>query len=80
MIKLSVIIPVYNTERFLHKCLSSCVDQLEDEVEIIIVNDKSNEEINKNPTTNDIHIIMLIICLILSIGYLIYFIKNKKEN
>ena len=41
MIKLSVIIPVYNTEQFLHKCLSSCVDQLEDGVEIIIVNDGS---------------------------------------
>lgn len=41
MTKLSIIIPVYNTEQFLHKCLSSCVDQLEEGVEIIIVNDGS---------------------------------------
>ena len=41
MIELSIIIPVYNTEKYLSQCLSSCVSQIRDGVEIIIVNDGS---------------------------------------
>ena len=39
--QLSIIIPVYKTEKYLSKCLQSCVKQLRKEVEIIIVNDGS---------------------------------------
>ena len=43
MIKVSIIIPVYNVEKYLARCLDSCVNQdmLKDEYEIIIVNDGS---------------------------------------
>ena len=41
MIKVSVIIPVYNVEKYLTKCLDSLVNQTLKDIEIIIVNDGS---------------------------------------
>ena len=40
-IKVSVIIPVYNVEQYLTKCLDSLVNQTLEEIEIIVVNDGS---------------------------------------
>lgn len=40
---LSIIIPVYNTEKYLSACIQSVVNQTLDEIEIIIVNDGSND-------------------------------------
>lgn len=42
-IKVSVIVPVYNTEKYLHKCLQSLVNQTLSDIEIIIVNDGSTD-------------------------------------
>lgn len=39
MSKISVIIPVYNTEEFLKDCLDSVVEQTEKDIEIIIIDD-----------------------------------------
>ncbi len=39
--KVSVIVPVYNTEKYLRKCLDSLVNQTLEGVEIVIVNDGS---------------------------------------
>ena len=46
MIKVSVIVPVYNTEKYLAKCLDSLVNQTLKDIEIIVVNDgtKDNSE------------------------------------
>lgn len=41
MAKISVIVPVYNVEKFLEKCLNSIVDQTFKDLEIICVNDGS---------------------------------------
>ena len=41
MIKVSIIVPVYNVERYLKKCLDSLVNQTLKDIEIIIVNDSS---------------------------------------
>ena len=41
MIKVSIIVPVYNVEKYLAKCLDSLVAQTLEEIEIIIVNDSS---------------------------------------
>jgi glycosyltransferase involved in cell wall biosynthesis len=40
-IKLSIIIPVYNTERFINKCIDSLLNQTLTDIEIICVNDCS---------------------------------------
>ena len=39
MPKVSVIVPVYNVEKYLERCLNSLVNQTLDDIEIIIVND-----------------------------------------
>lgn len=41
--KISVIIPVYNAEKFLHKCLESVLNQTYKDYEIILVNDGSKD-------------------------------------
>lgn len=45
MIKISLIIPVYNVEKYLEKCLNSCVNQdiSDEEYEIIIINDGTRD-------------------------------------
>ena len=41
MIKVSIIVPIYNTEKYLRKCLNSLVNQTLEEIEIIVINDGS---------------------------------------
>lgn len=43
MVKISVIIPVYNVEKYIEKCLDSIVNQTMKDIEIIIVNDGSED-------------------------------------
>ena len=47
MVKVSVIIPVYNSEKYLNKCLDSLVNQTLRDIEIIIVNDGSTDNSEK---------------------------------
>lgn len=42
-IKISVIVPIYNTEKFLRKCIESIVKQTLQEIEIILINDGSTD-------------------------------------
>ena len=42
-IKVSVVIPVYNMQKYLRDCLKSCVNQTLQEIEIIVVNDGSTD-------------------------------------
>ena len=43
MIKISVIIPVYNVEDYIEECLDSIVNQSLDDTEIVVVNDGSTD-------------------------------------
>lgn len=43
MYKVSVIVPVYNTEKYIKKCLDSLVNQTMKNTEIIVINDGSND-------------------------------------
>lgn len=43
MPKVSVIVPVYNVEKYIEKCLDSLVNQTLEEIEIIIVNDGTKD-------------------------------------
>lgn len=47
MPKVSVVVPVYNTQKYLEKCLDSLVYQTLDDIEIIVVNDGSPDESQK---------------------------------
>ena len=43
MIAISIIIPVYNAEKFLHECLNSLINQTFKNFEIICINDGSTD-------------------------------------
>lgn len=43
-IKVSIIVPVYNSEKYLKRCLDSLVNQTLKEIEIILINDCSTDE------------------------------------
>lgn len=43
MKKLSILIPAYNIERWLPRCLNSILSQVEDDIEIVIVDDGSTD-------------------------------------
>lgn len=42
-IKVSVIVPIYNSEKFLEKCIESIVNQTLKEIEVILINDGSKD-------------------------------------
>ena len=43
MTKVSIIIPVYNTEKYLRECLDSVINQSLPDIEIICINDGSSD-------------------------------------
>jgi len=47
MPKISIIIPVYNTEQYLKKCIDSMINQTLKDIEIIIINDGSTDNSKK---------------------------------
>jgi len=44
MPKISIIIPVYNLEQYIAKCVESCINQTFEDIEIICVNDGSKDQ------------------------------------
>ena len=52
----SIIIPIYNCEKYITRCLNSLINQTYSNIEIILVNDGSNdksEDIIKESAKND---------------------------
>ena len=46
--KVSIIIPVFNSEKYLEECINSALNQTYQNIEIIAVNDGSTLKITKN--------------------------------
>lgn len=42
--KITVIVPVYNVEKYLHRCLDSIIQQTFNDIEILLVNDGSTDQ------------------------------------
>ncbi len=47
MIKVSIIVPIYNSEEYLNKCIDSLVSQTESNIEILLLNDGSTDNCDK---------------------------------
>ena len=47
MVKVSIIIPIYNTSKYLSRCIDSVINQTLSEIEIILINDGSTDESHK---------------------------------
>ena len=45
--KITVIVPVYNVENYLNKCLDSLINQTYKNLEIIVINDGSTDNSGK---------------------------------
>lgn len=61
-VKLSVIVPMYNTEKYIKSCVDSIKNQILEDIEIIIINDGSTDkslEIVKNMSENCNNIIII---------------------
>ena len=60
--KLSIIIPAYNAETYIEECLSSMIDFMADNLEILVVNDGSTdktEEIAERCRQRDSRIVLM---------------------
>ena len=44
MVDISVIVPIYNAEKYLNKCVDSLINQTKKELEFILVNDGSTDK------------------------------------
>ncbi len=49
---ISVIVPVYNVERYLRQCLDSLINQTYNELEVIMVDDGSKDSSGKKYVMN----------------------------
>jgi len=45
--KISVIVPIYNVENYLRKCIESLINQTYKNIEIVLVDDGSSKECRK---------------------------------
>ena len=69
MPKVSVIVPIYNVEKYLEKCINSLLSQTLEDIQIILVNDGSKDKTEQVCVDNGYNIISLPIHLGLAGGF-----------
>ena len=47
MTDISIVVPIYNAEKYLNKCLDSLINQTKKELEFILINDGSTDNSEK---------------------------------
>ena len=47
MAEISVIVPIYNAQNYIEKCIDSIINQTKKELEIILINDGSTDDTDK---------------------------------
>lgn len=47
MIKVSIIVPIYNSQQYLERCINSIINQTEKDIEILLINDGSTDDSEK---------------------------------
>ena len=47
MAKVSLVVPIYNSSKYLNKCIDSLVNQTLKDIEIILINDGSTDDSEK---------------------------------
>ncbi|MFR4319285.1 MAG: glycosyltransferase family 2 protein [Eubacterium sp.] len=60
---ISVVIPVYNAEKYIKRCLNSIMNQTYDNLQIVVVNDGSTDDTKKileEYSNNDNRIVVVI--------------------
>lgn len=81
MTDISIIVPVYNAEKYLKKCLDSLVNQTKKELEFILINDGStdkSEEIIKHIKIKELNILKIKIKELAKLETLV--LKSHQEN
>ena len=43
MVDISIIVPIYNAEKYIEKCIDSLINQTKKELEFILINDGSTD-------------------------------------
>lgn len=66
-VKVSVVIPIYNSEKFIRRCVESIEDQSYKNIELVLIDDASNDD-------------SLEICYDLATEYDNIIVKERKEN
>ena len=62
MAKVSIVVPIYNVEKYLDRCIKSLINQTLYDIEIILINDgstDSSKEIAERYSKNDSRIILI---------------------
>lgn len=44
MTKITVVVPIYNSDRFLERCIRSVINQTFQDIEVLLINDGSNDK------------------------------------
>lgn len=63
MKKATIIIPVYNSEKYIKRCMESILSQIDETFEVLLINDGSNDRSEDIIDSYAKNIMVLYVCL-----------------